>query len=189
VGVFLAYSGERGRTLIDRALYLPKSCTDDRERCRETGIGDDVEFATKVHLARAMVRRAVDDGIPFRWLTADAGYGYSKGWRSELEQADVFHVVATTRHDTVVTRRAPDHSLHDLVAGLPRQKWKRRSCGEGAHGPRVYDWARVEVRPWHRPDRRHWVLARRSTTDSTKIAYYIAYAPADATLNELIAVA
>ncbi|KIQ64612.1 endonuclease DDE [Kitasatospora griseola] len=189
VGVFLAYSGERGRTLIDRALYLPKSWTDDRERCRAAGIGDEVEFATKVQLAKAMVRRAIDDGIPFRWVTADAGYGYSKGWRYELEQADVFHVVATTRHDTVVTRRALDHPLHDLVAGLPRQKWKRRSCGEGAHGPRVYDWARVEVRPWRRPDRRHWVLARRSITDPTKVAYCIAYAPAATTLNELIAVA
>ncbi|MFI6523091.1 IS701 family transposase [Streptomyces uncialis] len=189
VGVFLAYSGERGRTLIDRALYLPKSWTDDRERCREAGIGDEVEFATKVQLARAMVRRAIDDRIPFRWVTADAGYGYSKGWRYELEQADVFHVVATTRHDTVVTRRALDHPLHDLMADLPRQKWKRRSCGDGAHGLRIYDWSRVEVRPCHRPDRRHWVLARRSITDPTKIAYYIAYAPAEATLNELIAVA
>ncbi|MFD5566372.1 IS701 family transposase [Kitasatospora griseola] len=189
VGVFLAYSGRLGRTLIDRALYLPKSWTDDRERCRAAGIGDEVEFATKHQLARRMVRRAIDDGIPFRWVTADAGYGNSKGWRTELEQADVFHVVATTRHDTVVTRWAMDHRLHDLVADLPRQKWKRRSCGDGSHGPRIYDWARVEVRPWHRPDRRHWVLARRSVTDPTKVAYYIAYAPAETTLNELIAVA
>ncbi|WP_425574182.1 IS701 family transposase [Streptomyces hebeiensis] len=188
-GVFLAYSGERGRTLIDRALYLPKPWTDDRERCREARIGDEVEFATKAQLARAMVRRAVDDGIPFHWVTADAGYGYSKGWRYEWEQADVFHVVATTRHDTVVTRQALDHRLHELVADLPRQKWKRRSCGEGAHGLRIYDWARVEVRPWHRPDRKHWVLARRSIIDPTKVAYYIAYAPAGTTLNELVAVA
>lgn len=189
VGVFLAYSGELGRTLIDRALYLPKSWMDDRVRCRAAGIGDEVEFATKVQLARAMVRRAIDDRIPFRWVTADAGYGYSKGWRYELEQADVFHVVATTSHDTVVTGQAMDHRLHNLVADLPRQKWKRRSCGDGAHGLRIYDWARAEVRPFHRPDRRHWVLARRSITDPTKIAYYIAYAPAEATLNELIAVA
>ncbi|MFE2346696.1 IS701 family transposase [Kitasatospora cineracea] len=189
VGVFLAYSSALGRTSIDRALYLPKSWTDDRERCRAAGIGDEVEFATKVQLARAMVRRAIDDQIPFRWVTADAGYGYSKGWRYELEQADVFHVVATTSHDTVVTRWAMDHRLHDLIADLPRQKWKRRSCGEGAHGLRIYDWARAEVRPWHRPDRKHWVLARRSITDPAKIAYYIAYAPAEATLNELIAVA
>ncbi len=34
IGVFLAYATDRGRTLIDRRLYLPTSWTDDRERCR-----------------------------------------------------------------------------------------------------------------------------------------------------------
>ena len=114
-------------------------------------------------------------------MTADAAYGYSKGWRFELEQADVFHVMATTRHDTVVTRWAIDHPVHDLFPGLPRQKWKRRSCGDGAHGRRIYDWARVEVRPWHREDRRHWVIARRSVSRPEEISYYIAYCPADTT--------
>ncbi|MEV8457914.1 IS701 family transposase, partial [Streptomyces sp. NPDC052095] len=189
VGVFLAYAAPFGRTLIDRRLYLPASWTDDRERCRRAGVDDAVGFATKVAMAKAMVRRAIADKIPFRWVTADAGYGYSKGWRSELEQADVFHVMATTRHDTVVTRWAIDHPVSDLFPGLPRQKWKRRSCGAGAHGPRVYDWARVEVRPWHRPDRRHWVIARRSVARPEELSYYIAYCPDDTTLDELIHIA
>lgn len=109
VGVFLAYAAPLGCTLIDRRLYLPASWTDDRERCRRAGIDDEVEFATKVAMAKAMVRRTIADKIPCGWVTADAGYGYSKGWRSELEQADVFPVMATTRHDTVVTRWAIDH--------------------------------------------------------------------------------
>ncbi|WP_438494765.1 transposase, partial [Streptomyces asiaticus] len=92
VGVFLAYATDRGRTLIDRRLYLPASWTDDRERCRRAGIEDEVAFETKVVTAKAMVRRALADKIPFRWVTADAAYGFSKGWRSELERADVFHV-------------------------------------------------------------------------------------------------
>ncbi|MEU9388263.1 IS701 family transposase, partial [Streptomyces sp. NPDC048279] len=103
IGVFLAYATSRGRTLIDRRLYLPTSWTDDRDRCRRAGIGDEIAFATKVVMAKAMVRKAIADRIPFRWVTADAAYGFSKGWRFELEQADVFHVMATTRHDTVVT--------------------------------------------------------------------------------------
>lgn len=106
IGVFLAYATSRGRTLIDRHLYLPTSWTDDRDRCRRAGIDDEVGFATKVAMAKAMVRRAIAEKIPFRWVTADAAYGFSKGWRYELEQADVFHVMATTRHDTVVTRFA-----------------------------------------------------------------------------------
>lgn len=189
VGVFLAYATDRGRTLIDRRLYLPTSWTDAPERCRRAGIGDDVAFETKVAMARAMVRRAIADKVPFRWVTADAAYGFSKGWRSELERADVFHVMATTRHDTVVTRWAIDHPVHDLFNGLARQKWKRRSCGTGAHGQRIYDWARVEVRPWHRSDRRHWVIARRSVARPQEISYYIAYCPAETTLDDLIRIA
>ncbi|GAA3289644.1 hypothetical protein GCM10020295_02020 [Streptomyces cinereospinus] len=113
IGVFLAYATGRGRTLIDRRLYLPTSWTDDRDRCRRAGIDDSVTFETKVAMAKAMVRRAIAEKIPFGWVTADAAYGYSKGWRFELEQADVFHVMATTRHDTVVTRWSIDHPVHD----------------------------------------------------------------------------
>ncbi len=52
IGVFLAYASAKGCAFIDRDLYLPKSWTDDRERCREAGIPDDVGFATKPELAR-----------------------------------------------------------------------------------------------------------------------------------------
>ena len=38
LGVFLAYAAPKGRALIDRELYLPKSWTDDRDRCREAGV-------------------------------------------------------------------------------------------------------------------------------------------------------
>lgn len=189
IGVFLAYATARGRILIDRALYLPKSWTDDRGRCRGAGIGDEAEFATKLPMAEARVGRAIADRVPFRWLTGDEAYGQSKSWRHRLEQADVFHVMATRRNETVVTRRRLDHRIDELIEDLPRQKWKRRSCGAGAHGRRMYDWARAEHRPYHRSDRRHWVLARRSLTAPHEIVYYIAYAPAEATLDQLIAVA
>jgi SRSO17 transposase len=65
IGVFLAYAAPSGRTLIDRRLYLPTSWTDDRERCRRAGIGDEVAFETKVAMAKAMIRRAIADEMPF----------------------------------------------------------------------------------------------------------------------------
>lgn len=189
IGVFLAYATERGRTLIDRALYLPKSWTEDRERCWKAGIDDTVEFATKLQMAEAMVDQAIADEVPFRWLTGDEAYGQSKSWRHRLEEADVFHVMATRCNETVVTRQRLDHRVDELIASLPRQKWERRSCGAGAHGLRVYDWARAEVRPWHREDHRYWVLARRSLTRPGESSYYIAYAPAEATLDHHVQVA
>ena len=46
-GVFLAYASPKGRALVDREFYLPKSWTDDRGRCREAGVPDGVPFASK----------------------------------------------------------------------------------------------------------------------------------------------
>ncbi len=72
VGVFLAYAAPDGsRALIDRELYLPGKWADDRDRCRAAGIGDDVPFATKPQLAKAMIERAVHAGVPFSWVAAD----------------------------------------------------------------------------------------------------------------------
>jgi len=69
-GVFLAYASARGHALIDRELYLPQSWAQDRDRCREAGIPDDTEFATKPRLALAMIGRALEAGVPFSWFTA-----------------------------------------------------------------------------------------------------------------------
>ena len=57
LGVFLTYVSPAGRALIDRELYLPKTWTDDRDRCAEAGIGLDVEFDTKPKLTQRMLER------------------------------------------------------------------------------------------------------------------------------------
>jgi SRSO17 transposase len=188
VGTFLAYASLKGRALIDRDLYLPQAWAGDRDRCRAAGIGDEVAFATKPQQAKAMIARAVAAGIPFRWVTGDEAYGQVKYLRCWLEERDIFHVVATKRNDTVPAGNLLDARVDELIAALPARAWQRRSCGDGAHGPRVYDWARVPVRPLHAPARGHWVLARRRISDG-ELAYYICYGPARTTLNELISVA
>jgi SRSO17 transposase len=72
VGVFLGYAVPGGgRALIDRELYLPQAWTGDRVRCRQAGIPDDLEFATKPELARQMVERAVGAGVSFGWVAGD----------------------------------------------------------------------------------------------------------------------
>jgi SRSO17 transposase len=188
VGTFLAYASAKGRALIDRELYVPQAWADDRDRCRAAGIGDEVEFVTKPKQAQAMIGRAVAAGMPFRWVTGDEAYGQVKYLRCWLEDRDVFHVLATKRNDTVAAATMADARVDELIAALPARAWQRRSCGDGAHGPRVYDWARVAIRPLHAPARGHWVLARRRLSDG-EIAYYVCFGPARTTLNELITVA
>ena len=50
IGVFLAYASAKGHAFIDRELYLPKSWTEDRQRCQVAGVPPEVEFATKPQL-------------------------------------------------------------------------------------------------------------------------------------------
>jgi SRSO17 transposase len=71
IGVFLAYASRNGHALIDRELYLPKSWTQDRERCRTAHVPEDRTFATKPTLALHMLQRAWDIGISVAWVTGD----------------------------------------------------------------------------------------------------------------------
>src|SRR3954452_20755112 len=63
IGVFLTYASAHGHTLLDRELYLPQEWTEDRERCRRSGIPDERAFATKPALARQMLERTFDAGV------------------------------------------------------------------------------------------------------------------------------
>ncbi len=185
IGVFLAYASARGHALIDRELYLPECWTEDRARCRAAGVPDEVEFATKPVLARAMLARAIESGVPFSWVTADEAYGQVKYLRLWLEQHDTCYVLATRRNDDVITVGAGTGRADKLIAALPAKAWRRLSVGAGAHGPRDYHWARLPIRIAWAPGRGHWLLARRSISDPTEIAYYICYGPRRSSLIDL----
>ena len=105
VGVFLAYASRFGHALIDRELYLPKSWTDDPERCRAAGIPEETEFATKPQQAQAMIARAVAAGVPFAWFTADEAYGQAKWLQAWLEEQDIWYVMAIRCSDTLTIAR------------------------------------------------------------------------------------
>ena len=189
IGTFLCYASAKGRALIDRELYLPRSWTDDRDRCRAAGVPDEVDFVTKPQQARAMLARAVAAGVPFAWFTADEAYGQNPGLRGWLEEQGISYVMATRRDDEVAAGLFTTSRVDALIAKLPARSWRRLSCGDGAHGPRRYDWAAIPIRRTFGPDRRGWVLARRSISDPTDIAYYVCFGPRGTRLRELVLVA
>jgi SRSO17 transposase len=183
VGVFLAYASPRGRALIDRELYLPEhSWCADRERCREAAVPEEVTFAPKPELARRMIERALRAGVPFGWVAADEVYGQHPGLRAWLEGQAIRYamgVPCSQEFSTAVGRRRADA----LVALLPDDAWRTMSCGQGAKGPRLYDWALIgTTSPAHR------LLVRRSITHPSQLAYFICHSPAGASLSELVSV-
>jgi len=192
VGVFLAYAAGAGRTFLDRELYLPAVWTDDRDRCAAAGIGPQVEFATKPVLAMRMLTRALDAGVPAGWVAGDEVYGQYSKLRVMLEDRQIGYVLSVPVNSRVHTRldgRLVELRVDALAAQLPAQAWKKLSAGNGAKGPRFYHWARVAVRPLETTGRGYWLLARRSTSDPSDLAYYLCHGPGDTPLRELVRVA
>ena len=193
IGVFAAYATSCGRALVDRELYLPKAWTSDRERCRAAKIPDERQFATKGELAKAMVTRSLAAGLPTRWVTADEAYGQEGKFRRLLEELGVGYVVAVPKSQQVKSL-AGFWRIDELIAQAPENAWQRFSCGDGAKGPRVYDWASAKLPAigffdGDTPTHHRWVLARRSLTRPDEIAYYFAYAPLACTIADLARVA
>ena len=99
IGVFLTYASAQGRTLLDRELYLPRVWADDLERRREAGVPEKVAFRTKPQLARRMLERALESGVPFGWVTGDEVYGNDRRLRLWLERRDVPHLLAVRSNE------------------------------------------------------------------------------------------
>ena len=188
VGVFLGYATAAGRTFLDRELYLPKGWTEDRDRCREAGIGDQVGFATKPVLAMRMLTRVLDAGVPAGWVTGDEVDGQHFRLRRMLEERGMPYVLAVPVSQRVIARNVGELRADALAARLPAQAWKKISAGAGAKGPRLYQWARAPIRPLE-GTRSYWLLVRRSLADPEDLAYYLCYGPEHTPLRELVRVA
>ena len=192
IGVFLAYASAKGRTLLDRELYLPQVWAEDWERRREAGVPEEVAFQTKPRLAQLMLERALESEVPFCWVAGDEVYGNDRNLRMWLEQQGVPHVLAIKRSEKLwaLTEKGPRQVRADrLVPQIDELGWTRCSAGDGAKGPRVYEWALVDIRPLREPGKGHWLLARRSVVKPDELAYYVCYGPAGTTLEDLVRVA
>src|SRR5947208_9533105 len=193
VGVFLAYGSRRGHALIDRRLYLPEAWAGDAERRRAAKVPEDVPFLTKPEIARGMIARALDAGVPCGWVLGDEVYGADRRLRAMLEERGRPYVLAIRGNDRLdaeldggVGRDTPAA----LTRALPPRAWRRLSAGAGTKGERLSDWARVRLLPppdagGDAPPRERWLLVRRSIADPADLAYFAVFAPAGSRLLDL----
>ncbi len=173
---------------------------------------EDVEFQTKPQLASEMVKQAKRDGLDFGWVTADAVYGGNFEFRQTLIDESIQFVMAI-KCNTVVYKERPVTLVSSPARGSGRRRrrrikgeklrvdelakefsesqYKRLAVGDGSKGPRSYDWAarRITVSPCGKGSQDLWLLVRRSISDPTKKAYYLAYAPATISIAILAGIA
>ena len=197
IGVFAAYASRHGHALIDRALYLPKAWTDDPARLAAAHVPPEVGFATKPRLAGRMVERAIAAEAPFAWVAGDSVYGVG-----EIEMAlrragkgYVLGVNATQAFNSWIGKPLVAGTAEQIAKDLDPAAWRRLSAGEGTKGPRLSDWAYLELADLDADEYRAgaiglWtrgLLVRRGLADG-ECAYFTTWCPAGTTIEALVAV-
>jgi len=178
-------------------------------------IPDGVDFQTKPKQAIDMLLHAWEQGVPMRWVTGDEVYGDSPRLRDTVREHKRLYVLAVSSNSLVWSQRPPvvEPGRKPGSRGRSRKKarlaqdapspvtvasvattwpqWERFSVAEGEKGPRTYDWTRMRVVENRSglPGPDAWLLARRSVSDPTDIAYYLSNAPMETTLMQLAQVA
>jgi SRSO17 transposase len=197
IGVFTAYASRHGHAFIDRALYLPKAWTDDPARLASAHVPPEVGFATKPRLAGRMVERAIVAGVPFAWVAGDSVYGVGE-FELALRRAGkgyVLGVNATQPFNSWIDKPVVAGTAEAIAQSLKPAAWRRLSAGEGTKGPRLADWAYLELADLdadeHRPGATGvWtrgLLIRRNLADG-ECAYFTTWCPAGTTIETLVAV-
>src|SRR3954463_14726370 len=197
IGVFAAYVSRHGHGFIDRALYLPKEWTADAARLAAAHVPSDVRFATKPQLGVRMIERAIAAGVAFAWVAADTVYGVG-AVEMALRQAGKGYVLGVSSgHQFHSWDREPGVSgtAGDIAQRLKPSAWQRLSAGDGTKGPRLYDWAYLELADldaakfdgsgsslWTRG-----LLIRRSIDDGAR-AYFSTWCPVGTAIETLVAV-
>ena len=198
IGVFATYVSRHGHAFIDRALYLPKEWTDDRNRLKAAHVPDGVSFATKPQIARKMIARAIAAKVPFSFVAADTVYGTGdivnllrKAGKGYVLGAAANHVFNTWGKKEFVRGTA-----EEITQSLSKSAWRRLSSGEGTKGPRLHDWAYLELAdldvseysdtltgPWTRG-----LLIRRSIANPTDLAFFSTWCPKGTAITKLVAI-
>jgi hypothetical protein len=109
-----------------------------------------------------MIERAIGAGVPFGWVAADEVYGQHAPLRDWLEEQQVSYVLAVPKNFPAQTAARPRRA-DALAALVPAAGWQQMSCGDGAKGPRFYDWALIATTS----PARH-LLVRRSLTPNAR---------------------
>lgn len=87
VAVFGVLGKDRFAVPVDARLYLPKTWTEDPQRCDKAAIPESQRvFRTKDELGLEIVRHARENGLCFGWVGADGGYGKGPGFCMALDQ-------------------------------------------------------------------------------------------------------
>jgi SRSO17 transposase len=197
IGVFASYVSRHGHAFIDRALYLPKEWTDNPARLKAAHVPETVGFATKPQIARRMIARAIAAKVPFSFVAADSVYG-TGDIETVLRKAGKGYVLGVASNHVFRSwdkKQVIDGTAAKIAENLPKNAWRRLSAGEGTKGPRLHDWAYLELADldgvqYNSALTGQWtrgLLIRRNIADSD-LAFFSTWCPKGAPMEKLVSV-
>jgi SRSO17 transposase len=197
IGVFAAYVSDKGCAFIDRQLYLPKDWTNNSIRRQAAHIPDSLHFVTKPEIAAQMIARALAAGVPFAWVAADTIYGVG-AIEMQLRRAGKGYVLgahATDQFNSWIDKPEVAGTAEQIARALAPEAWMRLSAGFGTKGPRLYDWAYLELADLEAEEYNEdltglWtrgLLIRRTIADGD-LAFFSTWCPAGTPIDTLVRV-
>jgi len=152
VGVYLSLVNGKRATLIEEMLYLPKSWTEDNDRCDLAGIPEEYRsYKTKPQLALDMIDKALENKVEFDWVGGDGLYGHNYELAKGLDNRALFFVLDVHK-DQHVYLENPELFIPKSKSGRGRNPCKYKTLSESLRVDsymselKDVDWQRARVR-------------------------------------------
>jgi SRSO17 transposase len=218
ISVHLAFAGDGLRCLLDSELFVPEEWADDPDRRRMAGVPPEIGHRPKWRIGLEMIDRVVANGVRFRWLTFDEGFGQSPEFLLALSERGHRFVaeIPPNIHGWIREPRLM-HREHGGRMGRPRrmprvfvqdrrvssvenlrrhspalrdQRWTALRVKETTKGPLVWEFKEspLFLRRDGLPTAEHRLLVARAVTTG-EIKYFLTNAPASVALEEIVSAA
>jgi SRSO17 transposase len=200
VTVHLGVARDRFTALLGGDLFLPEEWSNDRERCREAGIPDEVIYRPKWRIGLEQIDLARGNGVQLDWVTFDEGYGHIPEFIDELNRKPQRFIGEVPR--TLACRGAdgeqpPTNSEKSVPAEVQLVEALLHGRGVAVRVPRESTadevWQAVEMTVWLRKGKGWSAQPYRlvaAYNDRTKeVKYFVSNAPGEMPLEVLVRVA
>ncbi len=163
MGVFLGYTANNYRMLLDKRLYLPEKWVSDKERREKCGVPEDIEFQTKAQLGLELIRKAQERDIPFAWIGMDSHYGQQEWLLAELESQELLYI-ADIPCDTRVWLELPRLALPPRKGSRGPKSTKLKADSQPTRVDQIASaleqsqWTRMYIRDTERGELWSWLV-------------------------------
>ncbi len=219
VVVSVSLACDQGSIPVAWQLYLPEDWATDPARRQQTGVPEELGFATKTQIALAQLRTLLAEGAPHHCVLADAGYGVDTAFRQALSDMGLQYAVGVTSAVVVWppgveplppkrysgkgrppvmprrTARLQPVSVKALALSLPAEAFRTISWRQGTNEPLSGRFAALRVR--HAGGNAgkarlrpvQWLLVEWPVNQTEPSKYILSTLPEDTPINELVGAA